>query len=200
MFTGIVTDIGEIRAVESHEDLRRLTIACSYHPDTIQIGASIACAGVCMTVTARGADDKGCWFAVDAGAETLAVTTVSRWSEGRKINLERSLKVGDELGGHIVMGHIDGIADIVKREDLVDMARLAIRAPASLSRFIAPKGSIALDGVSLTVNAVEGDTFSVFIIPHTLKVSTLGGVRKNDILNVEIDVMARYAARLLDRK
>src|SRR5262245_49029293 len=177
MFTGIVTDIGEVVAVEPRaEGLSRLKIACRYDPDGIDIGASIACSGVCMTVVARGrtpspsspakrvedarkrayaGGGKGRgWFAVDAAAETLRVTTVGGWQPGRRINLERSLKVGDELGGHIVAGHADGIATLVAREDLTDMAKLTVRAPADLARFIAPKGSVALDGVSLTVNEV----------------------------------------------
>src|SRR5215475_11515255 len=175
MFTGIVTDVGEVVAVEPRaEGLARLKIACGYDPDTIDIGASIACSGVCLTVVARGRDGNRSWFAVDAAAETLRVTTVGQWQKGHRINLERALKVGDELGGHIVAGHADGIATLTAREDLTDMARLTFRVPAELARFIAPKGSVALDGVSLTVNEVADDTFSVLIIPHTLKVTALG--------------------------
>ena len=200
MFTGIVTDFGEVIAVEPRaEGLVRLKIACRYDPDTIDIGASIACSGVCLTVVARGRDGNRGWFAVDAAAETLRVTTVGGWRQGTHINLERALKVGDELGGHIVAGHADGLAEVVARENLTDMARLTFRAPAELARFIAGKGSVALDGVSLTVNEVAGDTFSVLIIPHTLEVTTLGGYAIGDAVNLEVDLMARYAARLLER-
>ena len=198
MFTGIVTDIGEVLAVERRaEGLTRLTIGCGYDPASIDIGASIACSGPCLTVVERGTMGSRGWFAVDAAAETLAVTTVGRWTQGTRINLERSLKIGDELGGHLVTGHVDGLAEVVGREDLPDMARLALRAPAPLARFIAPKGSVALDGVSLTVNAVEGDTFSVLIIPHTLQATTFGALGTGDGLNLEVDLMARYAARLM---
>lgn len=201
MFAGIVTEIGEILAVETRgEDLRRLTIGSTFAPHTIAIGASIACSGVCMTAVAAGTDAGRHWFAVDAAAETLAMTNVRDWQKGTKVNLERSLKVGDELGGHMVSGHIDGVALVAAREDLPGMARFAIRAPASLSRFIAAKGSVALDGVSLTVNAVDKETFSVLIIPHTLAVTTLGAAKEGDALNIEIDVVARYAARLLETK
>jgi len=200
MFTGIVTDIGEVATVAPQaEGLARLKIACGYDPDTIDIGASIACSGVCLTVVGRGRDGNRAWFAVDAAAETLQVTTVGRWHTGTRINLERALKVGDELGGHIVAGHADGIATLTAREDLTDMARLTFRVPAELARFIAPKGSVALDGVSLTVNEVADDTFSVLIIPHTLKVTTLGALAGGNEVNVEVDLMARYAARLLER-
>jgi riboflavin synthase len=200
MFTGIVTDIGEVATVAPQaEGLVRLKIACGYDPDTIEIGASIACSGVCLTVVGRGRDGNRAWFAVDAAAETLQVTTVGRWQTGTRINLERALKVGDELGGHIVAGHADGIATLTAREDLTDMARLTFRVPAELARFVAPKGSVALDGVSLTVNEVTGDTFSVLIIPHTLKVTTLDALALGNEVNVEVDLMARYAARLLER-
>jgi riboflavin synthase len=201
MFTGIVTDVGEVIAAESRaEGLTRLRIACSYDPDTIAIGASIACSGVCLTVVARGWSDNRGWFDVDAAAETLRLTTVGRWRQGTKVNLERSLKVGDELGGHIVAGHADGVALLTAREDLTDMARLTFRAPPELARFIAQKGSVALDGVSLTVNSVEGSTFSVLIIPHTLAVTTIGALVEGDSVNLEVDLMARYAARLLETK
>ena len=200
MFTGIVTDVGEVVAVEPRaEGLARLKIACRFDPDTIDIGASIACSGVCLTVVARGRDGNRAWFAVDAAAETLRVTTVGGWKSGRRINLERALKVGDELGGHIVAGHADGLAAVAAREDLTDMARLTFRVPAELARFVAAKGSVALDGVSLTVNEVAGDTFSVLIIPHTLAATTLGGYAVGDAINLEVDLMARYAARLLER-
>jgi riboflavin synthase len=201
MFTGIVTDIGEVVAVEPRaEGLARLRIACGYDPETIAIGASIACGGVCLTVVERGKQGNRGWFAVDGAAETLRVTTVGNWRRGSRINLERALRVGDELGGHIVAGHADGLAALVARENLTDMARLAFRAPAELARFIAPKGSIALDGVSLTVNEVADDTFSTLIIPHTLAVTTLGALAIGDTVNLEVDLMARYAARLMERK
>jgi riboflavin synthase len=197
MFTGIVTDIGEVVAVHARADnLRRLKIACGYDRAGIADGASIACNGVCLTVVAAGAEDERTWFSVDAAAETLAVTTAALWRRGTRLNLERALKVGDEFGGHLVAGHVDGIAALIARDDLEDMARLVFRAPAPLSRFIAAKGSVALDGVSLTVNEVAGDEFSVLIIPHTLAVTTLGASSAGDPVNLEVDLMARYVARL----
>jgi riboflavin synthase len=200
MFTGIVTDIGEVVEVEPRaEGLTRLKIACGYDPDGIDIGASIACGGVCLTVVARGRDGNRAWFAVEAAAETLRLTTVGRWRHGRRINLERALKAGDELGGHIVAGHADGTATLTAREDLTEMARLTFRLPGELARFVASKGSIAVDGVSLTVNEVAGETFSVLIIPHTLAMTTLEALAAGDEVNVEVDLMARYAARLLER-
>jgi riboflavin synthase len=199
MFTGIVTDIGEVRSVTARaDDLRRLKIACSYPRAGIADGASIACSGACLTVVGTGEEDGRTWFAADAGAETLRLTTVDGWRHGTRINLERPLKIGDELGGHLVAGHVDGIAELIAREDLTDMARLAFRAPAALARFIAQKGSVALDGVSLTVNGVAADTFAVLIIPHTLRVTTLGALRVGDRINLEVDQMARYAARLME--
>jgi riboflavin synthase len=199
MFTGIVNDLGEILEVEEKaEGLRRLNIACSYDPDTIDIGASIACSGICLTVVARGRTGNRSSFAADAAAETLRMTTAATWAAGTRLNLERSLHLGDELGGHIVSGHVDGIAELVEREDLPDMAKLTLRVPPELSRFIAQKGSVALDGVSLTVNEVSGDTFSVLLIPHTLKVTTFGALQRGARLNIEVDMMARYAARLLE--
>jgi riboflavin synthase len=201
MFTGIVTDIGEVVEVEPRaEGLARLRIACGYDPDTIDIGASIACSGVCLTVVGRGHTGNRGWFAVDAAAETLRVTTIGGWRRGTRVNLERALKVGDELGGHIVAGHADGVACVLEREDLTDMARLNFRAPVELARFIAPKGSVAIDGVSLTVNEVGDDTFSVLIIPHTLTVTTLATLAVGDRVNLEVDLMARYAGRLLERR
>jgi len=156
---------------------------------------------VCLKVpVGAGEEDGRSWFAVDAAAETLALTTVGRWRHGARVNLERPLKFGDELGGHLVAGHVDGVAAVVAREDLTDMARFTLRAPMSLTRFIAPKGSVTLDGVSLTVNDVKDDTFSVLIIPHTLAVTAFGALRQDDGVNLEIDTMARYAARLMDAK
>lgn len=201
MFTGIVTDVGEVLSVEPQaEGLRRLKIGTSYDPKTIAIGASIACSGVCLTVVEAGAGNARNWFAVDAAAETLAVTTAGQWQGGARLNLERALKIGDELGGHIVAGHIDGIATLELREDLPDMARLTFRAPLPLMRFVAQKGSVAIDGVSLTVNDVTRETFSVLIIPHTLKVTTVGALKPGDQINLEIDLMARYAARLMETR
>jgi riboflavin synthase len=198
MFTGIVTDIGEVQAVRARaEGLHRIKIACAYARATIVDGASIACNGVCMTVVGAGEEDRRTWFAVDAAAETLAVTTVGTWKTGTRINLERALKIGDELGGHIVAAHADGVADVIERQDLPDMARFTLRVPAALARFIAPKGSVALDGVSLTINEVADDRFSVLIIPHTLAVTTLGSWQAGSRINIEVDLMARYAARLL---
>ena len=200
VFTGIVTDIGEVIAVEPRaEGLARLNIACGYDPDTIGIGASIACSGVCLTVVARGRDASRGWFAVDAAAETLRLTTVGRWHSGSRVNLERPLKVGDELGGHLVAGHADGLAGLTMREDLAEMARLTFRVPAGLARFVAVKGSVAIDGVSLTVNEVAGTSFTVLIIPHTLEVTTIGALATGDEVNFEVDLMARYAARLMER-
>ena len=199
MFTGIINDVGEVLEVnEQAAGLRRLSIGCGYDAESIDIGASIACSGICLTVVARGRGGNRAWFAVDAAAETLRVTNAGAWQRGTRLNLERALRLGDELGGHLVSGHVDGLAELVARDDLPDMARLWLRAPAELARFVAPKGSVALDGVSLTVNEVEGDAFSVLIIPHTLKVTTFGGLGAGARLNLEVDQMARYAARLLD--
>ena len=199
MFTGIVSNVGEaIEIEEKAEGLRRLTIACGYDPDTVDIGASIACSGICLTVIDRGRSGNRAFFAVDTAAETLHLTTAGAWKRGAALNLERALRLGDELGGHMVSGHVDGIAELIARDDFVDMANLSLRVPAELARYIAPKGSVALDGVSLTVNEVKKDVFSVLIIPHTLKVTTLGKLRIGARLNLEIDLMARYAARLLE--
>lgn len=198
MFTGIVSDLGEVIDVEEKaEGLRRLRIACGYDLDTIEIGASIACSGICLTVVERGRSGNRPFFAVDAAVETLRMTTAGAWRHGTALNLERALRLGDELGGHLVSGHVDGIAELIARDDFVDMAGLSFRVPAELLRFIAAKGSVALDGVSLTVNAVKADTFSVLIIPHTLQVTTFGSLQPGARLNLEVDLMARYAARLL---
>ena len=201
MFTGIVTDLGEVRSVKPHGgSLHRIAIACGYPRSEIVLGASIACSGVCLTVVDAGEESGHTWFAVDAADETLRVTTVRRWREGTKVNLERPLKFGDELGGHLVAGHVDGLATVAGRDDITEMARFVLRAPSTLARFIATKGSVALDGVSLTVNAAEDDKFSVLIIPHTLRVTTLGDLGKGDEVNLEVDTMARYAARLAEMK
>jgi riboflavin synthase len=207
MFTGIVTDVGEITDLTptAQGQLHRLRIACRYDLATIADGASIACNGVCLTVVASGVNggkdsDQRTWFDVDAAAETLGMTTAKHWAVGAKVNLERALKIGDELGGHIVAGHADGIATIAGRDDLPDMARFTLKTTRELARFIAPKGSITLDGVSLTVNTVQDVTFSVLIIPHTLNVTTLSAWRADSEVNIEVDLMARYAARLSEMK
>lgn len=201
MFTGIVTDIGEVVSVDERaEGLRRLTVACRYDCASIAIGASIAHAGVCLTVVETREEGGRTLYAVDAAAETLAVTTVGAWRAGTRVNLERALKIGDELGGHIVTGHVDGVARILARDDLTDMAKFTFRVPRELARFVAAKGSVALDGTSLTVNTVEADTFSVLLIPHTLQVTTWGGRRTGDGVNLEVDLMARYAARLAEAR
>jgi riboflavin synthase len=207
MFTGIITDIGEIVGLTptAQGQLHRLRIACRYDRSTIADGASIACNGVCLTVVASGVSGgkdsaQATWFEVDAAAETLAMTTARHWAVGTKLNLERALKIGDELGGHIVAGHADGVAGIIKRDDLPDMARFELTTTRELARFVAPKGSVTLDGVSLTVNSVEDVAFSVLIIPHTLNMTTLSGWRAGTEVNIEVDLMARYAARLAEMK
>jgi riboflavin synthase len=201
MFTGIVSDIGEVVSVTPRGDaLSRIGIACSYDPATIALGASIACSGICLTVVEVTAKNDGCVFAVDAAAETLRLTGAGDWRAGTRLNLERALKLGDELGGHIVSGHVDGLAEVVSRQDLGDQSRFTLRAPKNLSRFIAAKGSVALDGVSLTVNEVAGDDFSILVIPHTLSATTFGRLKAGERVHLEIDVMARYAARLMDPK
>jgi riboflavin synthase len=196
MFTGLVSDVGEVERVDAGAKLNHLRIACSYAVETITPGASIACGGPCLTVAARGESGNRSWFEVDLGAETLACTTARHWKAGTKLNLERALKLGDELGGHIVTGHVDGVAKIVAIADFDGMRHIGVRAPHDLTRFIAEKGSVALDGTSLTVNRVEADIFSVLLIPHTLRVTTWGERRLGDETNIEVDLMARYAARL----
>jgi riboflavin synthase len=204
MFTGLVTDKGTIAAISDQPDLRRIRIHSAYDADGIALGASIACNGPCLTVVDKGHREGGSWFDVDVAAETLARTTAGAWQVGDALNLERSLKIGDELGGHIVTGHVDGVATIVAREEVTGAgewgptARFTIEAPAQLARFIAEKGSICLDGTSLTVNSVSGNRFSVLLIPHTLAVTTWGDRKAGDGLNIEIDLMARYAARLVE--
>ena len=199
MFTGIVTDVGTVHSLTPREAGVLLRIETSYDPETIAIGASIACAGVCLTVVAlpeRGANTR--WFEVEAWEEALRLTTVADWQPGQRINLERALKVGDELGGHIVSGHVDGMARIVARTDEGEAMRFVLEAPKDLAKFIAPKGSVALDGASLTVNRVEGNRFDVLLIHHSLAVTTWGERSVGDAVNIEIDTMARYAARLAD--
>jgi riboflavin synthase len=199
MFTGIVTDVGTVAAVKPLKEGVGLRIDTAYDPDTIAIGASIACSGVCLTVTAlpeSGANRR--WFEVEAWEEALRLTTASTWQAGSHINLERALKIGDELGGHIVSGHIDGMAAIVARQDEGDAVRFTLQAPRELARFIAPKGSVALDGTSLTVNKVDGALFDVLLIHHSLTVTTWGERKVGDRANLEVDTMARYAARLAE--
>ncbi len=200
MFTGLVSDVGTIVSMETRGELRRIRIACSYDPQTILLGASIACSGPCLTAVEIGTQNDRTFFEVDAAAETLARTTVGTWAPGQRINLERSLKIGDELGGHIVTGHVDGVATIVERRDFDGMAHYDIEAPAAIARFIAGKGSVCLDGTSLTVNSVTGNHFTILLIPHTLDVTTWGERKTGDSLNIEVDLMARYAARLVEAK
>lgn len=195
MFTGIITDMGRIAALEKRGDLRA-RITTGYDTATIEIGASIACDGVCLTAVALGPD----WFDVDISAETVSRTNLDLWTEGRTINLERSLKVGDELGGHIVSGHVDGVAEIVAMSDEGDSTRLTLRAPEALAKYIASKGSVALNGTSLTVNEVADCTFGINVIPHTQEVTTWGRAQVGDRVNLEIDVIARYLARLVDAR
>jgi riboflavin synthase len=195
MFTGIITDVGTVQLVAKRGDTT-IKIATAYDPAAIAIGASIACSGACLTVIAKGGKTGEAWFSVEASAETLSKTTLGGWSVGSRVNLERSLKVGDEIGGHIVSGHVDGVGDVVSVTPEGDSVRYKIKAPKQLAKFIAPKGSIALDGTSLTVNEVDGNAFGVNIIPHTCKVTTWGEVKAGDKINIEIDMLARYLARL----
>ncbi len=209
MFTGIITDIGTLIALEEAPGLRRLRIAARYDSASIALGASIACAGVCLTVTARGtihgqgANPAQNWFEVEAAAETLALTKVGAWRIGTRINLERAMRAGDEFGGHIVSGHVDGLVKTVSREEVTHAqdswgpsVRFTFVAPAPLHRLIAQKGSVALDGVSLTVNTVEGNAFSVLLIPHTVAHTTFAALENGADVHLEVDMLARYAARL----
>jgi riboflavin synthase len=193
MFTGIITDLGSVRAM-TNGAMTRLEIATAYDADSIPLGASICCNGICLSVVERGAG----WFAVEASAETLTVTTLGAWRVGTPVNLERALKAGDELGGHIVSGHVDGVGRIVDRRQDGGSVRYVIEAPGALSRFIASKGSIAVDGISLTVNEVDGNEFGVNIIPITQRETNLGGAKAGDSVNLEIDPVARYVARLMN--
>ncbi len=194
MFSGIVTDVGRIRSVEARGDTR-LVIATAYDTGVIEIGASICCSGACLTVVETGGD----WFAADASAETLARTTLGSWEPNTRVNVERSLRIGDELGGHFVLGHVDAVSELYAAGDEGDSRRLEFSIPGGLDRLIAPKGSVALDGVSLTVNDVTGDRFGVNIIPHTRQVTTLGDVEPGRFVNLEVDMIARYLARQMDR-
>ena len=201
MFTGIVTDIGRIASVQPLPEGARLRIETAYDPETIAIGASISCGGVCLTVVALPeAGSNARWFEVEAWEEALRLTTAGGWQAGTRINLERALKIGDELGGHIVSGHVDGTAAIVARKDKGDAVRFTLEAPPELAKFIAPKGSVALDGTSLTVNGVDGARFDVLLIHHSLSVTTWADRRVGDRVNLEVDTMARYAARLMEAR
>jgi riboflavin synthase len=199
MFTGIVTDVGKVASANPLPEGVRLRIETAYDPATIAIGASISCGGVCLTVTGLPGDGSNTrWFEVEAWEEALRLTTASGWTTGTRINLERALKIGDELGGHIVSGHVDGRARIVARDAEGDAVRFTLEAPRELAKFIAPKGSVALDGASLTVNKVEGTRFDVLLIHHSLSVTTWGERQAGDEVNLEVDTMARYAARLAE--
>ncbi len=191
MFTGIISDVGEVRRVDDTGE-RRFEITTAYDLDTVAIGASICCAGCCLTVVEKAAD----WFAVEVSGETLSKTTLESWQAGTRINLERALRLGDELGGHLVSGHVDGVGRVSEMAEVGGSAVIAFDAPAALARFIAAKGSVTVDGVSLTVNGVDGTRFDVNIIPHTRNVTTLGGLAPGDTVNLEIDLLARYVARL----
>jgi riboflavin synthase len=195
MFTGLITDVGDVVRVEPRGDLR-VRIACGYPLDSVDIGASIACDGACLTVAERGPADRGCWFEADVSAETLEKTMLSDWRAGSRVNLEGSLRLGDEMGGHIVSGHVDGVAEVVSLTDEGASTRIWLRAPEALAPFIASKGSVALGGVSLTVNEVAGVDFSLNLIPHTKQVTTWGDIVAGDKVNLEIDTLARYVARL----
>jgi len=199
MFTGIVTDVGTVASVKPLDQGVKLRIETAYDPHTIDIGASISCGGVCLTVvTLPDGGSNQRWFEVEAWEEALRLTTAAAWSSGTRLNLERALKIGDELGGHIVSGHVDGTAEIVAREDEGEAVRFTLEAPAPLAKFIAPKGSVALDGTSLTVNKVDGTRFDVLLIHHSLAVTTWAERRVGDRVNLEVDTMARYAARLAE--
>jgi riboflavin synthase len=199
MFTGIVSDVGRIASIRPLDQGIRLRVETVYDPATIDIGASIACAGVCLTVVAlpeKASEER--WFEVEAWEEALRLTTAGAWRQGTPLNLERALKIGDELGGHIVSGHVDGMATIVERRDEGEAVRFTLEAPVALAKFIAPKGSVALDGTSLTVNRVDRNRFDVLLIAHSLSVTTWGERRAGDAVNLEVDTMARYAARLME--
>jgi riboflavin synthase len=191
MFTGIVTDVGRLRSVRETNRDRRFEIETSFDLATLDVGASVSHAGCCLTVVEKGAD----WFAVEVSGETLALSTLDEWREGRRVNLERAARVGDELGGHVVSGHVDGIGEVLSVESEGGSHRVRIRVPRPLHRFIAPKGSITVEGVSLTVNEVEDDVFGVNLIPHTWDVTTLGELKAGSRVNLEIDMLARYLAR-----
>lgn len=194
MFTGIVTDVGTVRAIEQRGDTR-IEIETSYDMDDVDIGASIACSGPCLTVVEKGSD----WFAVEASAETLDKTALGDWAVGTQVNLERAMRIGDELGGHIVSGHVDAVAEVVDMTPEGDSMRFSFEAPADFAKYVAPKGSVCLDGVSLTVNEVDGNRFGVNIISHTQSATSFGERKIGDRINMEIDTIARYVARILGK-
>ncbi len=197
MFTGIVSDVGRITRIDVRDEVRRIAIASAYDGDSIDVGASIACNGICLTVVSPALKaNGGCTFEVEAAPETLAVTTAKDWGVGSRINLERSLRLGDELGGHMVSGHVDGVATVISREDYSETTKMVFEAPHALARFIAFKGSVAIDGTSMTVNGVDGDRFDCLFIPHTLKVTIWGERKVGDKINLEVDTIARYVARI----
>jgi len=195
MFTGIITDVGTVQLIAKRGDTT-IKIATAYDPAALQIGASIACSGPCLTVIAKGGREGDAWFSVEASGETMTKTTLGSWSPGTRVNLERALKVGEEIGGHIVSGHVDGVGEVASVAPEGDSIRVKIRSPKQLAKFIAPKGSIALDGISLTVNEADATSFGVNIIPHTSKVTAWGAIKVGDKVNIEIDMLARYLARL----
>ena len=195
MFTGLITDLGRVRSVETSAGGARLAVETAYDMAAVEVGASIACSGACMTVVEKGAG----WFAVDVSGESLARTTIGGWKAGGRVNLEQSLRLGDTLGGHLVTGHVDAVATVLERRPDGDSQRFSFAIPEGYEGFIAPKGSIALDGVSLTVNEVENGRFGVNIIPHTAERTTFGALQAEDRVNLEVDLIARYVARLIPR-
>lgn len=200
MFTGLISDVGAVSARSDTERGARLRIACAYDPASIDDGASIACSGACLTAVAIGGESGNAWFDVDVSPETLDRTTARDWQVGTRLNLERSLKLGDELGGHLVTGHVDAVTEIMDRQESGDYTAFTVGLPPALAPLVAEKGSVALDGTSLTVNSTGDDRFTVMVIPHTLKVTTWGEIRAGDRINIEVDLMARYAARLMDAR
>lgn len=200
MFTGIVTDVGRVTAIAPLEVGRRLTIATAYPADSVAIGASIACSGVCLTAVDKGTSAEGDWFAADVSGETLDCTTIGGWQEGAAVNLERALTPADELGGHLMLGHVDGVGKVTSIRPEGDNRRVEIEAPAELARFIAAKGSVAVDGVSLTVNEVDANRFGINIIPHTWQHTSFARFADGTPVNLEIDVIARYVARLMETR
>jgi len=199
MFTGLITDLGRVRSVETSDGGARLAVETAYDMEAVEIGASIACSGACMTVVDKGFDGDAGWFAVDVSGESLARTTIGGWKPGGRVNLEHSLRLGDTLGGHMVSGHVDAVATVLERRPDGDSQRFSFAIPEGYEGFIAPKGSVALDGVSLTVNEVENGRFGVNIIPHTAERTTFGALKAGDRVNLEVDLIARYVARLIPR-
>lgn len=199
MFTGIITEVGTIVGIGQRNDVRRIAVACKLRPEDLVVGGSMACNGICLTVVSRdGAEGAETVFEVDAAPETLDVTTASMWDVGKRLNLERPLKLGDELSGHLVAGHVDAVVTLVQREDLGETTRFWFEMPESVSRMVAPKGSVTLDGTSLTVNSVTSDRFDCLLIPHTLQVTNWNERKTGDKVNLEVDLIARYLARLTE--